>query len=888
MKTISLIIPPSLFLADERVFVSLGILKVAAVLEKAGYVVEVLDLSGVDNYLEVLKVHFSTSRARFIGITCTTPQFPSTRKIIETLREIRSDFRICLGGPHVTAACASYKLNGENSRSAKDFHAIEKLADVFVSGDGEEAIFRAIEDKESRWVDADDPETSLFLKSEDLASYPFPARHLVDLPSYRYSIEGEVATSVVMQLGCPFPCVSENTLLGVPQGLFYPNEAYFTDWVVCPEKHIHHLGQIGSYPIVKTGRKKCLRVTLANGIVFTLTPNHPILSVENEHLKWTPAGNCEVGTYVALGSNYNCIREEILLPPPSHSERSGRQYKFKKISIPARLDTDLAWLTGFMIGDGCLPVDNRPSFHFVVTPELEEIVQGKLEKCFGIRGTLSTHTQSEKVKHLWVHSIQARKVFTECVGINPLNKLRVPQTIRKSPKPVVEAFLAGLWAADGYSPKNQASYLTTVSEELSQEIASLALWVGYGAAIYGPIPASRNIPNSKPTWRIFICKETCWTDTQGHPCWTSTIPLDKRRIYRSKKSGHLHWRTSTGRKRSSVTRTLLEELDPNHPLLAGQFIYVPIKNIEDAGEHWVYDMEAEDTHYFSANGATVHNCGFCGMRLSPSFRRVRLRDSSNVIEEIRQVYQTYGFRGFFFLDDELNVNKNFLYDLKGIIALQEKLGVDFHLRGFIKSNLFNEIQAASMKKAGFKQILIGFEAADERILLNIKKKATLEQNTRCMEIAHKYGLKVKALMSAGHPGESPETVGAIRDWLIKVEPADFDLTTITVYPSTPYFDQARQINSDTWVYTAETGDRLYSCEVDFSTDGSYYKGIPGEYKSYVYTDKINAEELVKMRNWVEEDVRNKLKIPFYQITPATRFEASMGQLPGSIFRTTNG
>ena len=47
---ICLIIPPSLFLLDERVFMTLGILKVASVLERAGIAVEMLDLSGVENY----------------------------------------------------------------------------------------------------------------------------------------------------------------------------------------------------------------------------------------------------------------------------------------------------------------------------------------------------------------------------------------------------------------------------------------------------------------------------------------------------------------------------------------------------------------------------------------------------------------------------------------------------------------------------------------------------------------------------------------------------------------------------------------------------------------------------------------------------------------------
>lgn len=60
---ICLIIPPSLFLLDERVFMSLGILKVAAVLEQEGVTVELLDLSGVTNYEEALAAHLTHSQA---------------------------------------------------------------------------------------------------------------------------------------------------------------------------------------------------------------------------------------------------------------------------------------------------------------------------------------------------------------------------------------------------------------------------------------------------------------------------------------------------------------------------------------------------------------------------------------------------------------------------------------------------------------------------------------------------------------------------------------------------------------------------------------------------------------------------------------------------------
>ena len=253
------------------------------------------------------------------------------------------------------------------------------------------------------------------------------------------------------------------------------------------------------------------------------------------------------------------------------------------------------------------------------------------------------------------------------------------------------------------------------------------------------------------------------------------------------------------------------------------------------------------------------------------------------------LYRTYGTRGFMMYDDELNVNKSIIQLMELIRKTQDDLGVEFRLRGFIKAELFNETQARAMYAAGFRWILVGFESGSPRILENINKKANREDNTRCLQIAHKAGLKVKALMSIGHPGESPETIKETQDWLLGAQPDDFDLTIITTYPGTPYYDNAvpHPDKPGIWVYTYEKGDRLYSIEVDYRTTADYYKGDPeGGYQSFVYTDYISRENLVAMRDQVEILVRDQLKIPFNPSAPAQRYEHSMGQLPAHIWKTT--
>ena len=101
-----------------------------------------------------------------------------------------------------------------------------------------------------------------------------------------------------------------------------------------------------------------------------------------------------------------------------------------------------------------------------------------------------------------------------------------------------------------------------------------------------------------------------------------------------------------------------------------------------------------------------------------------------------------------------------------IIDYQEKNGVEFHLRGFVKAELFNDEQARAMRRAGFRWLLTGFESGDDRILTNIRKNATRDDNTRCIETAKKNGLKVKALMSVGHAGESHESIENTKKWLL--------------------------------------------------------------------------------------------------------------------------
>jgi len=325
---------------------------------------------------------------------------------------------------------------------------------------------------------------------------------------------------------------------------------------------------------------------------------------------------------------------------------------------------------------------------------------------------------------------------------------------------------------------------------------------------------------------------------------------------------------------------LIDGDDPKSPL----FLTSPdLDQAPIAARHLIdmsryhYQIDGRDSHSLIGQLGCPFACNFCGGRRSPFLRKIRTRSSEQVIAELRHLYETYGTTGFMFYDDELNVNRQFLDLLAKIVTLQDDLGVDFRLRGLIKSELLTLEMAHAMHRAGFRQILVGFESGSPRILQNIDKKATRDENTRCVEMLHEAGIKVKALMSIGHAGETAETVDATRDWLLDVEPDDFDVTIITVYPGTPYFDDAREDRPGIWTYRdRKNGDALHAYPVDHLRDVNFYKGVPGSYKSFVYTDALTPEDLCALRDDLESEVRGKLAIPYPAGPSATQYEHSMG------------
>ncbi len=283
----------------------------------------------------------------------------------------------------------------------------------------------------------------------------------------------------------------------------------------------------------------------------------------------------------------------------------------------------------------------------------------------------------------------------------------------------------------------------------------------------------------------------------------------------------------------------------------------PARHLIDL-ESYHYEIDGVKATNLICQMGCPFNCNFCSGRQSKTFRKIRSRDISSVMNEIDFLYKTYGYKGFMFYDDELNLNrKSFLVLLKTLIDYQKSNNVEFNLRGFTRADLLTQEQADKMYEAGFKWLLTGFESGSDEMLINMNKQNTVADNSRTCTIAKNAGLKVKALMSMGHPGESLETIKETENWVKLVRPDEVDITIISTYPGTPYYDDVKwDRDRNAWKYIhPETGDILYSLDVDYMKDSVFYKSDPNNYESFVFTDYLSCQDLVDERKKLEFSLR---------------------------------
>ncbi len=183
-------------------FTPLGLGYLAAVLEKNGYEVDVIDCQASGIRFEEAKAELSKRKPDVVGLTSTTLTYKSALRIIQIAKEVCPNCLALIGGVHVTFW---------------DENALKECPqlDVVVRKEGENTFLELVQKLEAD-ESFDDVVGITYRKGEeivrtpdrpyieDLDSLPFPAHHL--WPLDRLKKYGDVMFPLMTSRGCVFWC----------------------------------------------------------------------------------------------------------------------------------------------------------------------------------------------------------------------------------------------------------------------------------------------------------------------------------------------------------------------------------------------------------------------------------------------------------------------------------------------------------------------------------------------------------------------------------------------------------------------------------------------------------------------------------------------------------
>lgn len=182
-----------------------GLALIAAILEREGYPVTILDANALG--LQPEEVVPRVTDADVVGLTAMTPTVGTAIGIARHLKQANPDLIIILGGAHATL------LPEETLATAPEI-------DVVVKGEGEETIIellQALEDKQpldnisgiSYRTNGKIISTTTRFANVDMDSLPYLAYHLLPLRKYKpHPPHGRALpfAAIVTSRGCPYHC----------------------------------------------------------------------------------------------------------------------------------------------------------------------------------------------------------------------------------------------------------------------------------------------------------------------------------------------------------------------------------------------------------------------------------------------------------------------------------------------------------------------------------------------------------------------------------------------------------------------------------------------------------------------------------------------------------
>lgn len=220
-----------------------------------------------------------------------------------------------------------------------------------------------------------------------------------------------------------------------------------------------------------------------------------------------------------------------------------------------------------------------------------------------------------------------------------------------------------------------------------------------------------------------------------------------------------------------------------------------------------------------------YSCAFCCKDVFG--HRVRNFSIDRIMEEIESITSNYGIRAFQFYDDTFTLNRDRFYPLCREL---EKLRIVFRCNGNTRHDTLDDFRV--LYDAGCREIAFGIESGSQEILDKVNKKTTVSKNRRAIHDAKMAGLRVKAYLMIGNPGESVRTIEETKRFMVETDPDQYTLFQFVPLPG-----------CDIWNHPDKYGIKIVN------KDYKNYYNIAGHNEGglVVETDTLTCSDIGKLK-----------------------------------------
>ena len=193
----------------------------------------------------------------------------------------------------------------------------------------------------------------------------------------------------------------------------------------------------------------------------------------------------------------------------------------------------------------------------------------------------------------------------------------------------------------------------------------------------------------------------------------------------------------------------------------------------------------------------IGKCSFCSVREKPS-----AREPKDIFKEIIDIYKETGIRCFNFVDPSLDdfgqKGKTNLLELCELILAYP---ISFSFRCYIRANSFHDNKEdkrilQKMKEAGFYNIFVGIEAANNSDLAVYNKTSSVEDNFRIIRLLREIDIHPKMGFIMFNPYSTLETLKQNFTFLLQVKSADIGhyISCLEIYYNSEIYHRLKQEN----------------------------------------------------------------------------------------------